>query len=122
MVCSGNIGEPSILAEDACIHDGILAVTELGGQVSAEYLYYAFRTLKREFLRLTTNGGIWSNLTTDVLKSIVVPVPPIECLQETVDRITQFTSTIEAVKQREADYKQLTQSLVNSLLDRGDHR
>src|SRR6266511_690240 len=76
MVCSGNVGSPSILTIDACIHDGILAVTELSKRVSSEYLYYAFRRKHREFLRLTTNGGIWSNLTTDVLKDIQIPVPP----------------------------------------------
>ena len=69
---------------------------------------------------MTNNGGIWSNLTTDVLKSIQVPVPPIEYLQEIVDKILQFTSAIKEVKRREADHKIFIQNLLNFFLGKGD--
>ena len=42
IVCSGNVGIPSILTIDACIHDGLLALTNVRNNLSSEYLYYEF--------------------------------------------------------------------------------
>jgi type I restriction enzyme S subunit len=57
IVCSGDVGTPSFLAIDACIHDGFLAVTNLSQRCKPEYLYEAFLSLKSQLERSATHGG-----------------------------------------------------------------
>ena len=68
IVCSGTVGIPSILAVDACIHDGFLALAEISDNYDIEYLYYVFSRLQRDFDSVATHGGVFTNLTTSILK------------------------------------------------------
>ena len=111
MVCSGSVGVPSILSVDACIHDGILALINVKDKIPSEYLYYVFLRMHREFIRLTTNGGIWSNLTTSILKSMEIPIPPsnmMTCILDQLRTVTDATSLVlHRLRQTQAMYKQV---------------
>ncbi len=95
VVCSGSVGVPAILAIDACIHDGLLGLPDLDNDVDPNFLYFALRRAKRDFLRMTTNGGIWSNLTTDILKRFRIALPQLNRQKEIAAQLI----ALEAVKQ-----------------------
>ncbi len=76
LVCSGTVGVPSILAVDACIHDGFLGLTKVSNTVSIDYLYQFFLTQKERFHNSATHGGVFTNLTTDGVKEFLVALPP----------------------------------------------
>ncbi len=78
IVCSGTVGVPSILAVDACIHDGFLALINLKQSQCVEYLYYQFDLLRTRFDSSATHGGVFTNLTTTGVKEFKVPLPLLE--------------------------------------------
>ena len=75
LVCSGTVGIPSILATDACIHDGFLALENVSPEVDVKYLYWWFVYAKDQMDAAATHGGIFTNLTTGIVKEIPVPIP-----------------------------------------------
>lgn len=77
IVCSGDVGTPSFLAVDACIHDGFLAVDEIQPSCLPEYLYEVFQSLKARLERSATHGGVFTNLTTEILREFSFDLPPL---------------------------------------------
>lgn len=75
VVCSGTVGVPSFLAVDACIHDGFLALVNIKKNVSSDYLYHLLSTQQEKFDNSATHGGVFTNLTTAILKDFKVPIP-----------------------------------------------
>ncbi|SEA99348.1 restriction endonuclease subunit S [Marinobacterium iners] len=81
IICSGDVGVPSFLSVDACIHDGFLALTKINSKViNKEFLYYCLVNLYSVFNDSATHGGIYINLTTSILKEFQVSIP--ESLEE----------------------------------------
>jgi len=78
IVCSGTVGIPSFLAVDACIHDGFLAIKKLNKEiVNEDFLYHQISTLRNTFESSATHGGVFTNLTTEVLKNFKIKVTSI---------------------------------------------
>ena len=77
IVCSGVVGVPSFLAVDACIHDGFLAILDIKKNVIEDYLFYQIFRLKEKLERSATHGGIFTNLTTTILKEFEISIPPL---------------------------------------------
>jgi type I restriction enzyme S subunit len=75
IVCSGTVGIPSILAVDACIHDGFLGLSKVSKKVSVDYLFHFFTTQREKFNSSATHGGVFTNLTTDGVREFLVAVP-----------------------------------------------
>ncbi|MDN7132092.1 restriction endonuclease subunit S [Halomonas sp. MC140] len=75
LVCSGTVGIPSILAIDACIHDGFLGLVKISKKVSINYLYHFFSTQREKFNNSATHGGVFTNLTTEGVKEFLVALP-----------------------------------------------
>ena len=78
VICSGDIGVPAILAVDACIHDGFLALLDIDKSVDKEFLYQALLPLKQAFHRSATHGGVFINLTTEIFGEFPVNIPPLD--------------------------------------------
>lgn len=76
VVCSGTVGVPSLLAVDACIHDGFLGFREIDKSIDKEFLYYLFLSLRNKFESSATHGGIFTNLTTTGVKELLFTLPP----------------------------------------------
>jgi type I restriction enzyme S subunit len=77
VVCSGYVGIPSILAVDACIHDGFLALKNVSPKAEIEFLYEVFSSLQLQFERSATHGGVFTNLTTEILRDFEFLSPPL---------------------------------------------
>lgn len=75
LVCSGTVGVPSILAVDACIHDGFLGLVRVSKKTSIDYLYHFFTTQQEKFNNSATHGGVFTNLTTDGVKEFLIAFP-----------------------------------------------
>lgn len=75
LVCSGTVGIPSILAVDACIHDGFLGLSKVSKKACIDYLYHFFLTQREKFNNSATHGGVFTNLTTEGVKEFLVALP-----------------------------------------------
>jgi type I restriction enzyme S subunit len=79
IVCSGDVGVPSFLAVDACIHDGFLAIIDIKSNlIHSDFLYYQLKRLRTRMERSATHGGVFTNLTTTILKDFIIEIPPLK--------------------------------------------
>lgn len=75
---SATPGIPKILDVDSCIHDGWLYFPE--SKFSNEYLYLYFKYIRQQLVNLS-NGSVFNNLKTDILKGYPTILPDEEILQ-----------------------------------------
>jgi len=95
---SGNPGLPTILAMDACIHDGFVGLRELSKDVLPEYLYFQ---LVSQHARhgLQSVGAVFKNLTTDQIREFQIPLPPLAAQREIVAEIEAEQRLVEGNRQ-----------------------
>jgi len=92
IICSGDVGVPSFLAIDACIHDGFLALIDIDNtSIDNDFLYYSLTSLQSIFSDSATHGGVFVNLTTAILKSFSISMPS----KKEQSRIASFLSSID---------------------------
>ena len=75
---SATPGVPKILDVDSCIHDGWLYFPE--SKFSKEYLYIFFKYIRRQLVNLS-NGSVFNNLKTDILKNYPATLPDSSTLE-----------------------------------------
>lgn len=92
---SGNPGLPTILAVDACIHDGFVGLREIKENVNREYLYYNLLS-QHEQNASQSVGAIFKNLTTHQVRKIEVPLPPLDTQQTIVAEIKDEQMLVNA--------------------------
>jgi type I restriction enzyme S subunit len=120
IVCSGSVGVVSFLAVDACIHDGFLALIEIDGSIATkDFLFHTLTTLREQFEKGATHGGVFTNLTTSSIDKFQFKCPDIDeqhriatCLSSLDALITAETERHEALKTHK---KALVQQLFPSL-------
>ncbi len=74
---SATPGIPKILDVDSCIHDGWLYFPK--SKFSNEYLYLYFKYIRQQLVNLS-NGSVFNNLKTDILKAYPTILPDEETL------------------------------------------
>ena len=117
LVCSGTVGVPSILAVDACIHDGFLGLIKLSTKVERDYLYQFFKTQQEKFDNAATHGGVFTNLTTDGVRAFLVPLPPSDDEQIAIANVlADMDRDLEALQQRLHKTQQIKQGMMQELL------
>ena len=94
---SMSFGRPYILGIDGCIHDGWLVLRDIKNTFDKSFLYYYLSSpnLYREFKRLA-NGGVVSNLNSELVRGVNVIIPTLveqkrivaelDCLSEVIDK------------------------------------
>ena len=93
---SGNPGLPTILAKDACIHDGFVGLRNLKSDlVLPEYLYFDLLS-RHEIHGSQSVGAVFKNLTTHQIRDFEIPLPPIEIQQAIVAEIEAEQSLVAA--------------------------
>ena len=75
---SATPGVPKILDVDSCIHDGWLYFPE--SKFSKEYLYLYFKYIRQQLVNLS-NGSVFNNLKTDILKGYPTILPDKDTLR-----------------------------------------
>lgn len=94
MAVSGAPGLTAILNHDACIHDGFVGLRELDQKLQAEYVAYTLNLLRAKNDQQAV-GAVFRNLTSDQVKAISIPLPPVE-LQRQFQKFLLQVKTIQA--------------------------
>ena len=93
---SGNPGLPTILAKDACIHDGFVGLRNLKiDLVLPEHLYFDLLS-RHEIHGSQSVGAVFKNLTTHQIRDFEIPLPPLETQQAIVAEIEAEQSLVAA--------------------------
>lgn len=116
IVCSGTVGIPSILNVDACIHDGFLALDSISSGVELDYLYQYFAKSQSLFDSSATHGGIFTNLTTSILKEFRLALPSSVEQVAISKRVDQLESKLSTEKLYLAKLLILKSGLMQDLL------
>lgn len=76
---SMSFGRPYISNIEGCIHDGWLSMSNFTENFLPDFLYHMLRSapVQVEFARRAGSGTV-QNLNADIVRSVVVPVPPLE--------------------------------------------
>ncbi len=119
LVCSGGpqqVGLPGILMKDACIHDGIIALTEIDERCRIEWLFHLFGFSQSFMDSTATHGGIYVNLTTDIVKGIHLGLPPVRLQDEHILRLLQLEESIRLLDANLNAIRYVFYSYINSTL------
>ena len=106
---SGNPGLPTILAIDACIHDGFVGLRELSNDVQPEYLYFALLALHASHGSQSV-GAVFKNLTTDQIREFKIPLPPLSTQQAIVAEIEAEQALVAANRELITRFEHKTQT------------
>lgn len=110
MAVSGAPGITAILNHDACIHDGFVGLRDLSADLLPEFVAFTLN-LQRAKNDQQAVGAVFRNLTTDQVKAMVIPVPPIEKQQVFRDFLLKW----QAVQRDIAKSKRLLYELTDAL-------
>ena len=100
---SMSFGRPYIMGVDGCIHDGWLVLHDTNNTFNKLYLYYSFahKSMYQQFKQMAV-GGVVNNLNSEMVRRVLVLVPPLTVQQEFANRIEliemqkkQIISTIQ---------------------------
>ena len=103
---SMSFGRPYIMGVDGCIHDGWLVLHDTNNTFNKLYLYYslAHKSMYQQFKQMAV-GGVVNNLNSEMVRRVLVLVPPLIVQQEFANRIEliemqkkQIISTIQALE------------------------
>lgn len=91
---SMSFGRPYILKIDGCIHDGWLAISDFSNKYLSDFLYHLLNSnsCQYEMRKRASFGGAVQNLNADIVRELVLPVPPLPVQEEIVRILDSFTS------------------------------
>lgn len=96
---SMSFGRPYILKTDGCIHDGWLVIGEVETVFNQDFLYYMLSSSAMyNALSILAAGSTVKNLKSDSVKSLIVPIPPIEeqkAIATQVETLLTITAQVE---------------------------
>lgn len=109
---SMSFGRPYILKIDGCIHDGWLAIKGVENHFIPDFLYYYLSAPSTyAIFEKFVKGGVVSNLNSDIVKGIGVPLPPLEEQQRIVAELDRINGVMEDCRQLLRTLDTLAQSL-----------
>lgn len=115
MTIAANIGDIAILNFQACFPDSIVGFVPLNG-VSANYLYYALKALKQEFLK-TSTLNTQLNINVDRIENLYMAQPPIEEQEKIADylenRFEQIAISSEKITKQIALLQEYRTALIS---------
>ncbi|MDL0108026.1 restriction endonuclease subunit S [Campylobacter felis] len=114
---SMSIGRPYILKIDGCIHDGWLLLSNIDRTISKEFLYYALISsdTQKQF-KEKASGMVVENLNIDLVKSVKIPLPPLEAQEKIVSAIERIELTINVAKERKETFQSKISSYIQNAL------
>jgi type I restriction enzyme M protein len=98
MAVSGNPGLPTILAIDACIHDGFVGFKDLSSSILPEFLYFLLLHYK-DTNNIQSIGAVFKNLNTNQVNVFDIPVPSIQVQKQIITKIEKEQKIIEGNKE-----------------------
>lgn len=113
---SGTVALPAFLNVDACIHDGFMGFCNINSQIDKNFLYYQIINMRGSLIREATDGGIYVNLTTEIVKRFKITVPPLIEQKKIAQIISEWDSAIEKQEQLIEKKKKFKKGLMQKLL------
>ena len=119
---SMSFGRPYILKTNGCIHDGWLVLRDYQKYLNIDFFYYVLSSenVQRQF-RIKAQGSTVSNLNTDRVASVTIPIPPLSEQQSIVDYLDAAFAKIDAMKanaeKRLNEAKALFQASLKKMLE-----
>ena len=119
---SMSFGRPYILNIDGAIHDGWASISEFDESLKSDFLYYYLSSkLVQNYWLSKINSGSVSNLNADIIKTLKIPIPPIEQQQRIVDILDKFNTLVNdisdglpaEIKARQQQYEYYRDQLFN---------
>ncbi|MBO4876166.1 MAG: restriction endonuclease subunit S [Bacteroidales bacterium] len=109
---SMSFGKPYILEIDGCIHDGWLVIHDDNNTFDKSFLYYLLGSpnMYMEFQRLAV-GGVVNNLNSEIVRNVVIPVPPLSTQSRIVSELDLLQSLIDKQKAQLKELDTLAQSI-----------
>ena len=114
---SGSYGIPAFLAVDACIHDGFIGFRDIDPAIDLEYLYQVLLYSKPYFDSVVKNSGL-QNLTTNHLKNLDVPVPPLDEQRRIVAYLDGLQAKVNVLRELQSRSGEEMSALMPSILDK----
>ena len=98
---SMSFGRPYILKIDGCIHDGWLVLKDNDNIFDKRFLYYylSAKPTYEKFKRMAV-GGVVNNLNSDMVRSLLVPIPPKQVQEKVADLLDKINSIVSIRKQQ----------------------
>ncbi|MBU1558000.1 restriction endonuclease subunit S [Patescibacteria group bacterium] len=95
---SMSYGRPYILDIDGAIHDGWAAISDFEEKVNSNFLYYFLSsTIVQNYWDSKINSGSVSNLNSDIIKTLQIPIPPIEEQKRIVSILDKFDALVNDI-------------------------
>lgn len=90
---SASPGLPMLMEITACVHDGWLIIDDYK-HVSQEFMYYHFLA-ERQGLVSSSNGSVFNNLKTDIVKAHPIIIPDAETMSTVTHYFCQLNQHIK---------------------------
>ncbi len=96
---SMSYGRPYILNIDGAIHDGWASISEFEQYMNSDFLYHLLSSnIVQNYWRTKINSSSVSNLNSEIIKSLTIPLPPLPIQEEIVRILDKFTELIAELK------------------------
>jgi type I restriction enzyme S subunit len=114
MSIAATVGVPIVTGIPACIHDGFVAIQNPRG-IDQTYLLYALKALQSE-LRSAGQTGSQSNINTDIVNGLQVPLPPFAEQQAIAAALIDVDKLIGTIERQIAKKQAIKQGMIQQLL------
>jgi type I restriction enzyme S subunit len=111
---SATPGLPRLIEFHTCIHDGWLHFPKIN-RFNRYILYLLFLDIKEHLIQ-QGNGSVFTNLKTDILKSQLIKLPPIELEQTFTNQITPWFEKIKSNTKENHTLTKLRDTLLPKLV------
>ena len=91
---SGSLGKIAKLSISGYIYDGLMCMCFKDTSLNKDYIIILIQTMV-EYLMAVSTGTAWKNITTDILKNLLIPLPPLEEQKHIVNKVDDLLSYCE---------------------------
>lgn len=114
---SMSFGRPYILKTNGCIHDGWLVLRDYQKYLDIDFFYYVLSSefVQKQF-RTKAQGSTVSNLNTDRVASVTIPVPSLSEQQSIVATLDSLKSKVDRLQENYDKISQECDALKQAIL------
>nr|WP_241427169.1 restriction endonuclease subunit S [Clostridium saccharobutylicum] len=85
-------------------------------KLNKDFLYYQILFLREKLIRSATDGGVYINLTTDIVKEFKIIIPPLEEQNQIYLMLSSLDEQIDQYKEKKEKLQELKKGLIQKLL------
>ncbi len=111
---SATPGIPKIMKIDACVHDGWLIFNDFE-EITKEYMFH-FLIKNREEILSRSNGSVFRNLKTDILKNFKIVVPNSEIIKQSDEFFKGISQAIDFTENQTLQLEKTRDTILPKLM------